>query len=525
MRRSVLAATAMLVLVPLVAWAQRDTVSDTTRAGAPVVVRGDTLFRLVSRLGPFGPAERAQAASRRIDSLASLPRTAQLRLVAVDTAGTTEIRLGDFVIVAVTEADVVASGITRRQAAAAWASDIQATIETGATRANLKTILLGALFTLLTGAGLVLLLWAMGRAFPWVHRKLDSWRGTRIPAIKIQKLEVLSSDRLTDTLIVAAKVIRVVAIVIVLYVFLPLVFSFFPWTRSLSSTLFGWVVAPLKRAGLSFVNYLPDLFSIAVIIAVTYYLLKFIHLFFIGLGRGAITLPGFYRDWAEPTYKIVRFLVIVIVAVMVYPYMPGSDTSAFKGISVFLGILVSFGSASAISNLIAGVVMTYMRPFQIGDRVRIADTIGDVIEKTLLVTRVRTPKHVDTTIPNAMVLSSHIINYNRTAKQAGVILPTSVSIGYGTPWRTVHELLLAAATATASVLDDPKPFVLQTALNDFYVTYELNVYTDNPNDMQQIYSDLHQNIQDRFSEAGVEIMSPHYRAMREGNAPAIPPKT
>ena len=218
-------------------------------------------------------------------------------------------------------------------------------------------------------------------------------------------------------------------------------FSFFPWTRGFAGTLLGYVLTPLAQAGRGFIAYLPDLFAIAVIVVVVRYLLKFIHLFFVGIERGAITLPGFYRDWGEPTYKIVRFLVIVFAAVMVYPYLPGSDTAAFKGISIFLGILVSFGSSSAIANIIAGVVMTYMRPFQIGDRVKIADTVGDVVLKTLLVTRVRTIKNVDVTIPNATVLASHIINYNSSAKQRGLILHTSVTIGYDAPWRKVHELL------------------------------------------------------------------------------------
>jgi small-conductance mechanosensitive channel len=282
------------------------------------------------------------------------------------------------------------------------------------------------------------------------------------------------------------------------------------------------VLTPLGQAGRGFIAYLPDLFAIAVIVVVVRYLLKFIHLFFVGIERGAITLPGFYRDWGEPTYKIVRFLVIVFAAVMLYPYLPGSDTDAFKGISIFLGVLVSFGSSSAIANIIAGVVMTYMRPFQLGDRVKIADTVGDVVRKTLLVTRVRTIKNVDVTIPNATVLASHIINYNSSAKERGLILHTGVSIGYGAPWRRVHELLIAAAEATNGVLKNPKPFVFQTLLQDFYVGYELNAYTERPNEMARIYSDLHENIQDQFNEAGVEIMSPHYTALREGNRMAIP---
>ncbi len=157
-----------------------------------------------------------------------------------------------------------------------------------------------------------------------------------------------------------------------------------------------------------------------------------------------------------------------------------------------------------------------------GDRVKIADAVGDVVGKTLLVTRVRTIKNVDIAIPNALVLSSHIVNYSRAARAEGVILHTSVTIGYNSQWRQIHELLIAAAKKTADVIDEPAPFVLQTSLDDFYVTYELNVYTRNPWRMAVIYSDLHLNIQDTFNEAGVEIMSPHFASIRDGNAQATP---
>lgn len=223
-----------------------------------------------------------------------------------------------------------------------------------------------------------------------------------------------------------------------------------------------------------------------------------------------------------PTYRIVRVLIVAFTIVVAFPYLPGSKSPAFQGISIFFGLLLSLGSSSAIANVVAGTVLTYTRAFQLGDRVKIGDTTGDIIEKTLLVTRVRTIKNVDIAIPNGMVLGSHILNFSSAAKQEGLILHTSVTIGYDAPWRKIHELLIAAAGATTNVLPQPKPFVLQTALDDFYVSYEINAFTDQPNRMAQTYSELHQNIQDKFYEAGVEILSPHYFGVREGNHVAIP---
>jgi small-conductance mechanosensitive channel len=490
-----------------------------------VVVRGDTLFRLSGTLGPFSPADRAAALARRIDSLASDPLSAGRSLTLVDTTGVTDIALDTTVIMTVTERDAAAADLTRTALAGEWAARIEAAIGRSPRAATLQGLLLGGLYTVLATLGFGILLVALSRAFGWLHGRLEAWRATLIPALRIQRLEVLSADRLTDVLLVVTRVVRVAAIVFVVYMYLPLVLGFFPWTEGLSGTIVGWVVDPLRDAGTSFVRYLPDLVTIAVIVVVVVYLVKFVHLLFIGLERGAIAIPGFYRDWAEPTFKIVRFVIIAFAIIVIWPYLPGSDSKAFQGISVFLGILISFGSASAISNIIAGVVMTYMRPFQLGDRVKIAETVGDVVEKNLLVTRIRTTKNVDTTVPNAMVLSSHIINYSSSALHRGVILHTGVTIGYDVPWRTVHTLLLTSASATDGILDEPKPFVLQTSLDDFYVSYEVNAYTDQPNAMSQLYSTLHQNIQDRFAAAGVEIMSPHYRADRDGSAPAIPGPT
>jgi small-conductance mechanosensitive channel len=187
-----------------------------------------------------------------------------------------------------------------------------------------------------------------------------------------------------------------------------------------------------------------------------------------------------------------------------------------------MGVLLSLGSSSAIANGIAGIILTYMRSFLVGDWVKIGDTIGEVVEKNILVTRILTMKQEVITIPNSTVMNGSVMNFTREAKNSGVIFHTTVTIGYDAPWQTVYQLLIGAARATQNVLQKPEPFVLQTALNDFYVAYELNAYTDAPRMMQFTYSQLHENIQDKFNEAGVEICSPHFSALRDGNTIAIP---
>lgn len=223
-----------------------------------------------------------------------------------------------------------------------------------------------------------------------------------------------------------------------------------------------------------------------------------------------------------PTFHIIRFLLYAFMIAMIYPYLPGSDSGVFQGISVFVGLIVSLGSSTVIGNIIAGLVITYMRPFKLGDRIKLNDTTGNVIEKTPLVTRIRTPKNELVTIPNSFIMSSHTVNYSASARTYGLIIHAEVSIGYDVPWRKVHSLLLKAAQATQGVAADPEPFVLETELQDWYPVYQINAYITEADQLAQIYSNLYQSIQDVFAEADVEIMSPHYMAVRDGNETTIP---
>jgi small-conductance mechanosensitive channel len=238
--------------------------------------------------------------------------------------------------------------------------------------------------------------------------------------------------------------------------------------------------------------------------------------------RGALKIPGFYIDWANPTYQIIRVLFLAFMLIVIFPYLPGSNSPVFKGVSVFLGVLFTFGSAGALGNIVSGLVLTYMRAYKIGDRVKIGDATGDVIEKSLLVTKIKTIKNEIISIPNTSVMNSHTTNFSAEAAERGLILHTSITIGYDTPWRQIHELLIKAALATDLIEKDPLPFVFQESLNDFYVKYQINGYSKIANMQSSIYSQLHQNIQDIFNEAGVEIMSSHYSNIRDGNKTTVP---
>lgn len=512
----------LILLVPARAPGATIQGADGEPSGARVEFDGQTLFSVQEPVLDFSPEDRAAAITKRIREIAETVSTSRSAIGVVETDVDSEIVSGDRVIMAVTDRDAKTAGRTRQELAADYAGTIQRAIETHRKTYSLKSIALGSAFVVLATIVLVVIFRLTGRFFIRAYATIETWRGTKIRSIRIQALEVLSADRMASLLIGVLKGVHVAVVLVLLYFYLPLAFSFFPWTHGLANTLFGYVFSPLRVVIKGFVSYLPNVFFIGVIVTVAHYVIKFVKMIFLGIERGTIAVPGFYRDWADPTFKIVRFLIYAFTAVVIAPYLPGAHSPAFQGVSIFLGVLFSLGSTASIANVVAGMILTYMRAFKIGDRVKIADTEGDVLDRTLWVTRVRTIKNVHVTIPNAMVLGSHIINYSSAALGSGLILHTTVTIGYNTPWKTVHELLIAAARATDHILKEPGPYVLQTSLNDFFVTYELNVYTNQPVLMANIYSDLHQNIQDQFNQAGVEIMSPHYSALRDGNRIAIP---
>lgn len=487
-----------------------------------VVLDGKELFTLQEKILSITPVDRAALISSRLTQLARNPLFKTETITTVEGETVTDITAKELIIMTVTEYDAAAAGKPRSDLARELAQTIKLAIEEKNYEYSIKSIVIAVLYTLLATALLVAALIALFRFFPKLVLKIQALKGTRIRTIRFQSLELIQEDRIVKLLISLAKFGRFILIIALLDIYIPLVFSFFPWTRGFASKLFNYLLLPIQKTWTAVSSYLPNIFFILVIVVITHFVNRFSRFFFTQIEKKTIIIPGFFPEWADASFKIVRFLTIAFAAVVAFPYLPGSESPAFKGISVFLGVLFSLGSTSSVANVVAGVILTYMRAFKLGDRVKIADTMGDVIEKTLLVTRVRTIKNVDITIPNAMVLGSHIVNYSSSAKEYGLILHTSVTIGYDVPWRQVHECLITAAKATENILELPEPFVFQKSLDDFYVNYELNAYTEKPSVMAKIYSDLHQNIQDTFNEAGIEIMSPHYAQIRDGSRTTIP---
>jgi small-conductance mechanosensitive channel len=356
------------------------------------------------------------------------------------------------------------------------------------------------------------------RAMAVLEQKRD-----KIPSFRFRGLELLSAQALFRNVIRILLGANILAISLVVLGTALLVFGQFPATQGYAVQVGIWLWHPLVAIFEGMLDYLPNLFYILVIVVVTRFILRMINYVFGAAERGLISLePWIHRNVARPTGLIFKVVVFVVALFFIAPLIPGTGSTAARGISIILGLMISFGSTSSVGNFVAGIVLMYMRPFQLGERVRIGETIGDVIERTFLYTKVLTIKNEEVIVPSLTALGTPIINYSARSQAQGLILHTSVTISYDTPWRQVHELLLGAAAQTSHTVKEPKPFVLQSSLDDFFVRYEINVYTDQPAKMAQTYSELHQNIQDRFNEAQVEICSPHYRQLRDGNTTTIP---
>jgi small-conductance mechanosensitive channel len=349
---------------------------------------------------------------------------------------------------------------------------------------------------------------------PIVFNRIENRLGLRVSAIKFQSQVLIEKQ---DVEKYVANIIRFLSFILyipLVYIYLINVFLLFPKTKHIAESIVETVYDALASVGISVIDYLPNLIILAVFFFIAKGVLRVISHFFSGIEAKRIFISGFYPEWADPTQKIVRLFAIIFFIILAFPYLPGSDSPAFQGLSIFLGVLLSIGSSGAITNIISGIVLTYMRAFTIGDRVKIADTEGDVVEKSLFVTRIRTVKNVGIAIPNAMVLNNHIVNYSNQAKKRGLILNISLTLGYEIPWQKIQELLINAVDGIEGIDHSLKPFVLQKSLNDFYVEYELNAYTREPEKMGQIYSDLNQQLLDQFNNAGIEIASPHLRMLK-----------
>lgn len=494
--------------------------------GVPLIVEGDTLLTIYASIGGITAHERAADAQVRIIEAGKRWRKGSDSLHLLELDNLSEIMFGDKVLFTVTDNDAMWVNKERAELAKEDFTIIKESIGKVEKSHGVKQLIKRIVyFVLVIGVQYLLFLLTV-YLYRRIKERIIRLSESKLRSVVVKDYEFLTREQQAKILIFITLIFRYIITAIQLIITIPILFSIFPQTERLALTLFSYIYKPVKAIFHSVLDYIPNLFIIAIIYLCVRYSIKGLKYLAGEVDSGKLRITGFYPDWAHPTYNIIKFLLYAFMIAMIYPYLPGSDTGVFQGISVFVGLIVSLGSTAVIGNIIAGLVITYMRPFKIGDRIKLNETVGNVIEKTPFVTRIRTPKNEIITIPNSFILSSHTVNYSASAHDYGLIIHTSVTIGYDAPWRTVHELLIDAAKSTPGVEQTPEPFVLETELSDFYPVYQINAYISDANQTAQIYSDLHQMIQDKFNAAGVEIMSPHYRADRDGNkSTVLPPES
>jgi len=490
-------------------------------ATAPVRLDGSTLFR-VRGVTAYPADVRAKAIAGRIRALAADRSFSPEKLRVVESPDSSQILAGDRLVAAVVDADARVEGVERPVLAQVYMVKIADAIRSFRRDRAPNVLLRNALYTVLATAllafVLLLLRWGFRRSDALAERIMKA----RLEGLEAASRSFLRAEHLWGAVRQALRAVYLLIVLAAAFQYLQFVLSRFPWTRGFAEGMATLVLDPLDVMGRAFVASIPDLVFLAILAFVTRILLRSIRRFFDAVGQGTITVFGFQAEWALPTFKILRLVIIAFAVVVAYPYIPGSSSAAFKGISLFLGVIMSFGATSIVANILAGYTLIYRRAFRLGDRIQVDGHMGDVVEIRNMVTHMRTPKNEEVVLPNSTILNSHVVNYSALAKNQGLILHTTVGIGYETPWRQVEAMLLMAAERTPGLLREPSPFVLASSLGDFAVTYELNAHCNDPSAMLALYSGLHKNILDVFNEYGVQIMTPAYRADTE--PPKIVPR-
>lgn len=490
--------------------------------GVPVAPFNDTLFFVYMKIGAYKPKERARAIETKIRMLYDDPFYNPDSLIIIQGENSLEIVYEEIILISITEDDALWMNKTKPELADMYLSKVRSEIGKTLEANSLKNLVYRFGFVLFILILLLILIRLTSIIFKYITDLFIKNKDKVFGGLKVRNYVLLNWVRVENAVLFFIKITKLIFLIALVYLSSLILFSIFPETKGIADILVENLASPVKKIFSSLIKFIPNLLSIIVIIIFTRYFIELVKFVAKEIESGALNIPGFHEDWVMTTYKIVRFLILAFASIVIFPYLPGSDSRVFQGVTVLLGLLFSIGSSTATSNIIAGLVITYMRPFKMGDRIKVGDVTGDVIEKNLLATRIRSIKNEDITIPNSQIMSNSSVNYSSSAKSLGLIIHTTVTIGYDAPWKIVHSLLIEAAKSTKGVLESPEPFVLQKSLDDFYVTYEINAYTENSNLQASLYSELHQNIQNKFNSAGVEIMSPHYRSERDGNQSTIP---
>ena len=453
------------------------------------------------------------------------------RFVEARVTGPIEVRsIGDIVAVAVAGRDVFAilpadvdtlTGETLAEVAELARTRLQTALNEAAEIRRPRQMLVSGLQALLGSAVLGALFWGV----VILHRRSKQWLAFRMQLL-LQRtgaghVDFARSARLNELLHNILRGATWIVCLFLGYLWLTFTFRRFPYTRPWGESLRSFIFEQFSVTGEGILNSIPGLFMVLVILLLTRFVARIVQLLFQGIEAGRLSLPWIYPETAQPTRKLFTLGIWLFGIALAYPHLPGSNSEAFRGLSVFVGLVVSLGSSGLVNQVMSGFTLTYSRALRQGDFVQVADTIGTVEGLGTLSTKIKTARGEDVTIPNAVMVSNTVTNYTRFADE-GVFVPTTISIGYDVPWRQVQALLLLAASRTPGVRGKPAPVVRQPTLAESYVQYTLFFCLERPAERAITLAAVNTSILDAFNEYGVQITSPNYEGDPE--KPKIVPR-
>lgn len=479
--------------------------------GVPLIVEGDTLLYIYASLGGEDPVHRVESAARRIVSVGKSLTMETDSVHIFESEYTADIMCGEMVLLRVSDLDGLWNGLSREELAGKQMEILSREITKLHNQYGMKAKLHGFGWAVLLVVIQIVLFMLTSLFIRHLRRNILRGLGGRLKPLEIKDYELLGDSQVKRIMLFLTRVLQVLLVIVQLIISLPLLFSIFPETEQFTWKMINYVWEPLRDMAVAVFYYIPNLVRIILVIIVVRWILKGMRHVTDAIAQGKLKFDKFYQDWAEPTYQIARIFIVTFSVVVIWPWLPGSDTGIFKGVSIFVAALFSLGSTTTIGNLISGIIITYMRPFLVGDYVRIGEREGIVVEKNAFITRLRDIKGNMITVPNNSMLSQQTVNYTAAARHnGGCIVHSDFTFTYKVPRKTIEDYLLEGASRCQLLMQEPKPFVLVTALEDFYTHYEINGYTLETERLFEVYSELHKNIVDVFSEHGLDPTSSHF---------------
>ena len=479
--------------------------------GAPIRLENDTIY---TTLGLYSPLERAEYTEKKLRKLVELPIFRKDSLKIDSNNNLLMITYQGEWVQAVSEEDAIIAHLPQIELAKSLQNDIlRAVTQYREEHSMQKRIMRIGELTLLILA-IATFFYLLNLLFRKIQQLLLRHSFFE-KGIKIKNYQILNKENMNYILTKVLFLLKLIVFFIVIFVSIPVGLKLFPSTQLWAERLLKLILDPLSQIGTAIVDYLPNLIIIGIIILIGRMVLKLMRYFLYEIERGALKIKGFYKEFAKPTYNILRILFICFIFIVIFPYLPGSGSSAFQGVSIFLGLLIFLGSSSTISNGMAGIFITYMRAFRENDWIKVGDYIGMVIHKDSLVTRLKTINNEEVTVPNSMILSSSTMNFSSMGRTNGLVVTTQVKVRYDARLEDVDATLIAAAQSTKGVTDKITPYIYHISLNELNATYEINAVTFEPQNMYIIKSDLIKNIYNAFRERNIELTSIEYVELRK----------